>query len=221
MRDREEDNHESYGVIGVSRVTGSPGKLFGSQLPQHGAFIQITIKRATRYHDLSHDWIHGHGRPVVEVWMSAAQYADMISAPNVGDGVPCTIREVEGTDYELPPQEERTTAEKIHDSFEDKMRAFSEHINEKTGELRKALLAKGTLKVEDRKRVAAHLEYIRREIESNLPFVQKSFQEAVEKTTTHAKAELDALVVNTLTEKGLEALKDSLTAPALPEHEEE
>lgn len=219
--EREQDEHPSYGVVGFSRIQGDPGKLFGSQLPAHGTFVQLTIKRAVRYHDLSHDWIHGRGRELIEIWLSSAQFAELLTTMNIGDGVPCTIREFNGETMEMPPQGGRTTAEEIHGTFKEKVVKFSQYVNTKTNELRGLLLAKGTIKVEDRKRVAAHLEYIRRELEQNIPFVEKSFQEAVEKTTVHAKAELDAMVSTTIHKTGLEALRAKVAQSALPKPKED
>lgn len=215
MKDVPYETHPAYGVVGFNRTSGSPGKMFGSAIPQHGHFVTLTIKQAQRKHDLYHDWIMGRGRELITVWLSAAQFAELLTSMNIGDGVPCTIRRLNGKQVEEMPQDEQTETEKVHTGFEGKLRALGETLRDKTEEARDLLLTKGGITMAARRRVVQLLDLVHREVEANLPFALTSFQEAVEKTTVHAKAELDAMVTHVVTTKGLEAL--GVDAPkALP-----
>ena len=45
------------------------------------------------------------------------------------------------------------------------------------------------------------------ELNSNMPFVTKSFQKAVSKTVEHGKVEIEAFAANTVRRHGLETLE--------------
>ena len=89
--DEEVEAHPCYGMISVHRQTGGHTKLFGSPLDSHPSTIAITIREAERHHNLSSDWFFAR-KPIIEIDLSPMQYAEMITTPNVGSGVPCTIR---------------------------------------------------------------------------------------------------------------------------------
>jgi len=210
------DTHPAYGMVAFHRISGSPGKMFGSQLAQHGQFISLQIKRAERAHEYGQDWFHGR-QSLVEVWLSAAQFAELLTTMNVGDGVPCTINRLMGKSVERMPEDEQTEAEKVSSGFTGKMRKLSRSIREGAARAREKLLSKGTLKVSDRKNIAALLGRVQMELDANIPFVLESFQEAVEKTSTHAKAEIDALYTSAVERAGMEALGIEVSANRLLE----
>jgi len=219
VRDREKEEHESYGTIGFYRTQGDPGKMFGSALPQHGHFVALSIKRAIRYHDLHQDWIHG-GEELINIWLSANQFAELLTTMNVGDGVPCTLKRVAGKGMEPPPDTESTEAERISTGFDDRLNDFADTLQEKTDLACEMLRAQGTINKGARKHVADILEWVHREVRSNLPFALTSFQEAVDKTSQHAKAELDAMVTHVVQKTGLKAIAEGM-APALPPAKDE
>lgn len=186
-RERKKDEHPAYGVIGFYRTQGDPGKMFGSAMPQHGHFITMSVKRAVRYHDGYDDWVHGTGEELINIWLSAAQFAELLTTMNVGDGVPCTIKRYNGEGIEEMPPAEKTEAERVHDSIETKMRVFASTFQEKTDLAKKMLLGKGTISVGSRKQVAWILDWLHMELVANMPFHAKMFTEAIEKTTVAAK----------------------------------
>lgn len=198
--------HPAYGVVAFNRVQGSPGPMFGSSLPQHGTFIRLVIRQAQRKHDLGEDWIMGKGRSLIEVWLSAAQFSELLTTMNIGDGVPCTIKRFDGAEVPNMPDDEQTIAERVYEAAQVKMDLFAEETRAELAQARAALLAKGSISVKARNEIVSTLDKILREADANLPYAVRSFQRAVEKTSAQAKAELDALVSHTITVKGLEAL---------------
>jgi hypothetical protein len=89
-------SHPSYGVIGVSRVTGQAA-LFDSDV-KHGHFIEITISEAKKHRTgFTHEQVMG-GKQLARVRMSFAQFAQFITTQNVGSGTPCTLVYVQGDD---------------------------------------------------------------------------------------------------------------------------
>jgi hypothetical protein len=201
-----ERTHPSYGVVCISRTTGGPGarNLFGSPLAHHYGTIRLTIGAAKWIHDLHHDRYQGTSLrgEHIEIEMSAAQFADMITSLNMGSGTPCTIRRLTGVNVP-PPPDLPTEAEHIRDNFEgslDKYRAKARTYRKKIEEL----TAKLSTKAKEEIRIA--LDVIEDQLSSNVPFVVKQFQEATTRITTSAKAEVDAFVTGVVRAAGLEAI---------------
>jgi len=87
------ETHPSYGCIGISQVSGK-GVLFGSEV-SHQHFISITISEARRVVDEPREFVMSD-RELVRIAMTQAQFAEMITSPNRGSGVPCTIERFTG-----------------------------------------------------------------------------------------------------------------------------
>lgn len=214
--------HPSYGMVGFSRVTGNPGRLFGSSVSgssvsDHGTFVSLRITRASRQHDLSRDWYHGDMTPIIEVYLSSAQFAELLTSMNIGSGVPCTIRYTDGQSVESPPNE-LLEAEQVKHDFKGridelavKLISSQKHISE--------LLEKKALTQADRKEVNSLLDGVVREIKANMPFVLESFEKATKQMETAAKAEVDAFMTHAMMVAGMNALQagDARTARTLPE----
>lgn len=199
------ETHPAYGMVAFNRVSGSPGKMFGSKIPQHGQYVRLVIKRGQRKHDHG-DMLKGMGLSLIEVWLSSAQFAELLTTMNIGDGVPCTLARIAGKSVECMPQDEETESDRTYAAARDKMRGFAGELRGKVDAIRAKLEAKGTIKVATRKEIAQLLDRIMMEVSSNMPFLLRCYQEAVEKVSTQAKAELDAMVSKVITDKGLEAL---------------
>ncbi len=202
------EKHPAYGMIGISRVSGSTS-LFGSEV-DHNSFIKLEVKRAERHRDLAHDWYFGRGL-VCEVWMSHAQFAEAITTLNVGDGIPCTIRQVEGgARCELPPEDNRAAV------FEQELK---DSAKETASDLRKVLAGLAALAEKDRigktelRELVKELSQAICGITSTLPWLEKQFREEMERTVQRAKTEVEAFVTGAIHRAGLEAL--AVHAPAL------
>src|SRR5271157_2285441 len=100
------EKHPSYGMVGINRSQSSGTYLFGS-IQKHHSFITLTIKHAEVARHLANDWYHADSLPIVEIEMSHTQFAELITSPGIGDGVPCTIRGLDGKLVEeCPPPAE-------------------------------------------------------------------------------------------------------------------
>jgi hypothetical protein len=210
QNDEPSVSHPSFGMVRLSRCSGSPGRMFGSQLRQHAGYVSMTVTRGSVQHDLHHDR-YMNEEEVVQVSMTAAQFAELITTLNAGEGTPCTIERVLSRRVPPPPDDTQTTAEKIQDKFAGDQQAFVEQIGRKYEEIKRLFAEKKTLNQQDRKQVIDLLNTVMMELGANLPFRVLSFQEAAEQTVQHAKAEVDAMLSMVLHRAGLKALTDTPT----------
>jgi len=195
--------HPSYALASFSRhQSGGPQNLFGSSIG-HCNTITLTISHAElirsevcgdRYYPLKH---------IIEVEMSAAQFAEMITTMNYGGGVPVTIRNIQGQHIESVPSQSKR---KQHsDEFKKRMKEFSDGM--KTDQTRlQELLKKDKLSKEDKHNMKFMFEHLTTEIQSNIPFFEEMFEEQMDKTVTESKAEIDSFITNSVTKMGLEEL---------------
>lgn len=213
-KDTFERTHPSYGMLAISRTHGGTGqtRLFGSSLAAHYGTIRLTISRAVWRHELHRDWYHDQNQ-LIEIEMSAAQFADAITSLNQGAGTPCTIRMIAGHPKIDPPPDHATEAEYIRDTFDASLGGFIE----KAREYRKAI-EKHTEKLSEkaRREIKIALDVIEDQMASNVPFVIKQFNEATTKIATAAKAEVEAFVSGTIRAAGLQSIAEGRLPSLLP-----
>lgn len=224
--DEKEFRHPSYGLVGFHRITGHIGRLFGSSLPDQHTAILLTIKPGMRRHSLSRDWYSrdhaaNDGRDYIEVELSAAQFAELLTTMNCGDGVPCTVRRLNGEAIEVPPKE-LLEVEEVRLGFKETARKVAAKMD-KLGAAMSRLFEKRTaLTVADKKELDDLYAFTRQEIASNMPFIVSQFEEAAAKTVSHAKAEVDAFMTHAVVSAGIKAIADGTApAPQLPQRKED
>ncbi len=174
--------------------------------------MRIRIRTAKHMRSLSHDWYYGD-KEIIEIEMSPAQWAEAITSPNIGDGVPCTILYLQD---EKMPDVETMSEKKV---FE---KEFKKDLNETVEGLREAynaakqLLTKKSLTKADREQLLGVFAKVLQEVECNFPFVAKSFNEAMDKVVHSAKLEVESFVLHQIMIKGLEAIQGE-TLVGLPD----
>jgi hypothetical protein len=94
INDRGNEEHPSFGVMRLSRVTGRR-RLFDSSIP-HSEWVTLEISRATRQRDLHHDRVYGGREQLIEIEMSLTQWGAVVSSFNQGSGTPVTLHRVAG-----------------------------------------------------------------------------------------------------------------------------
>lgn len=214
-KDGEIENHPAYGLVGIHRITGTK-KLYGSALDNHAGFMTLTVYRSTRHHSLSRDWYSAKSvRPLLEIHMSSAQFAEFITTPNVGFGVPCTLHYVKGCDncegeVDRISSEATTEATKIVESFQVDLENTLAKLKSILHEC-ESVLEKKALNKQDRGQVLKLLKCAVQEFGSNIPFVLSQFQEAADKTVAQSKAEIDAMFGTVINRLGLRELKKDPT----------
>ena len=193
------EHHESYGLARFSRIGGKSGKLFGSSI-EHHHFIELTISRASRSRQFQHDQ-YMPDQELISVFMSPAQFAELLTSLNVGTGVPVTIKHINQQAVEECP--EHSFMEQAHAD----MAAEFKHLAERFAALSQAttlLENPGQLKAADKKTIKAAVDSVLQEVRANIPFFHKCFQEACDRTVADAKASVDAAVIHAQVQLGKE-----------------
>lgn len=183
--------HESFGMARFVRRNGNPGFMYGSDVvPEKYVVLEIS-KNSTLEYDRTMGRLCGasskRSDEVVCIQMTSAQFAELITTINIGDGVPCTIQRINGewieqfkdgvqcrVDYE---------AEKLRNSLKNLRPKFRE-----TSERIKGIIQK--LSKVKQNEVLRELTNLQNEICANAPFYLDMFTKACEETTATAKTEI-------------------------------
>lgn len=205
-QDALEERHESYGVLRFARVSSSGTRLFNSSI-QHHHYIEMRLSRAYRNvtGTSEHIWATHHDPSVVEVALSAAQFAEAITTMNSGDGVPCTITRVDGIRMEEVPSDQNTHFEIIQADFASRLREVAAGVAKSLGQLDQ-LLAKKSLTKDDKTAIRDALHNGSRLIDDAAPFLLKVFGEAAEKMVAKARTEIESFLDAATRRAGIKAI---------------
>jgi hypothetical protein len=212
MQNETPETHESYGLLSLSRVTGTPRALFGSTI-QHGDTIQLSISKGelTRSYQQNR---YMDREELIEVEMSAAQFAEAITTLNVGCGVPVTLRRVAGKQIAEPPSVD--FKERAKNELKEEMGELAKRIDTLAKDAKEILERKGApIKAEEKKKILDDLYALVTEVRSNIPFAHECFQGAVDETVVHAKAEVDACLTTMRERLGQQVLDGKISVPLL------
>lgn len=175
--------HPAYGTVQVSRVTGHHATLFDSEF-KHQHYIELRINKAYTERDNCTDWVFTKGAREVCIQMSEIQWAGLLTSMNIGNGSPCTLRQI--GDEHFPEIEEcGTTEAQFRVDHEDRIKEVTDRIDALSDAIDEVKLSKKA-----RDSLKNSLENIRTSIGPNLNFVAKMFAEHIETTKEKAKAEL-------------------------------
>jgi hypothetical protein len=208
MEERKVIEHESYAMMGISRCSSSHSKnLFGSSI-KHSNTITLRIKPAKVERSLSRDWYYATRVPYVEVEMSYSQFAEAITSLNCGDGIPVTLTCLEGREIEECPHVDKR--QEFEREFQKDMVGLSNSLKKLTEQAEALLADKRAPTKADKETILNGIKMLRQELESNIPFVQRSFNEQMDKTVLEAKGEVEGFVMNKIVSAGLEGLQKQM-----------
>lgn len=223
---QEPETHESYGLVQFTRMTSSPPQaLFGSSV-RHSNLIALRIHKARKYRDFQSDRYMSDGE-LCEVWMSPTQFAEAITAFNVGDGVPCTLKHVDGDEWDADKRQFRKSCPEVNfrkqanEDLNDELSELSERIEALAADAKEILGEKGQVKASDKNKLAADLERVVQELRSNVPFVHECFNRSVNKAVTEAKGEIDATYQAMREKLGDRVIEGKVELPMLDSGEEQ
>lgn len=214
--------HPSYGVAQISRLSCSgKRRLFGSALDIHHTVMVLRVQTGRLMReDGKPDAVYADSS-IVEVWLSAAQFAELLTSSQLGDGVPCTIMRRGAMEVEEPPAI-GSEGDHVREHLRSELAAVDKHVTKTAAEIMDMLPS--TVKPKDRRKIEVALEQMGRHIVDHVPHALRSFQEATERTVVAAKGEIDAFVAHVAQATGIQAIRRMMSgaqAPALPETTED
>lgn len=216
LSEETEEKHPSYGMAVLHHTTSSGTYLFGS-IAKHNSYITLRITPAVHRRHLANDWYSATGLPFIEVAMPETHLARLLFNPGMGDGVPVTIRAVDGEMVEECPAPESVVS-KFSDDLKETTKELVRDLRGQIQSLEQALLPgeKGLNKTQLREL----LDGIKRSfmtITDSIPFIEKEFHEEMENQTNKFVAELEAVGHRMIENIGLRAIGEAASsAKALP-----
>jgi hypothetical protein len=192
-----------------TQSSGRGPRLFQSHT-DNSTFIHLVIKQAEVSHYLGRDRVHGK-EVVVDVALSASQFAELLTTMNMGDGVPCTITNIGGKSIPNPPTS-ASVAAKVRSNFRKEVRTQMEGLESLQTEIA-SILSKPNILKTDKEKISSKMTELINLFSSHAPFMLDSFEEATEKVVSSGKAEFDAFLTHAINKAGLEAFKNN--APSL------
>jgi ElaB/YqjD/DUF883 family membrane-anchored ribosome-binding protein len=207
------ETHPSYGMIGVCRVSGN-ASLFDSEV-SHMHYISICIKNAHRVIEGTHEFLSADST-ISEVHMTEAQFAQMMTQPNQGDGVACTIHFSAGDKGEPwlnpewgtrpePPKPERFEA-KFHKEASDRAQVIIDNLAKLAATIDSFLSGEAKANKGTLTELKNSLTSATQQIKSNIPYVLEVASERLEKKISSAVIEFESYVSQSLQAKGLSNL---------------
>lgn len=190
--------HPAFGGIVAHRVSGYRS-LYGSDF-KHQHFMRVSIKRSEHVRSLSHDRYYGDLRSLIEVDMTEAQWAEFISAPNIGTGVPCTIDNFNGEWMPLLPD----PGDK-REVFTNEARKYLDDGMKELADLKRMLATTPGISKTALRAITSKIESAERDLGPSIDFVAKSFDKHVEKTISKAKQEIHGHMLRQITRAGADA----------------
>lgn len=206
-----EENNPAFGLVQVTRSSGTPRALFMSDL-KHTETIVLAVSEATHERDLHHDWNHPTGRPVVEVEMSLAQWGQVVSSIGLGSGTPVTIRE--RCDYDpprMPAVEHEPRMRESLDEVSGTVEDMLSDIARRTDALEGAINDKKGIKA-----IREALRGLRIAVDnapSNAEFAVKSLNNAAEHVVGQANSDIEAMMLRAASMTGIE--QNALVPPSM------
>ncbi len=197
------ESHPAYGQLQFSRQSGGYSNLYGSAI-KHQNTVCMTVYPSKKYCSKWSERYFAKHQPLIEVRMSASQFAEAITSMNMGGGVPVTLESVRGR--HMPRCQEETIADLANKGLKDKMNNFADKITKGNGRVKAILEKKGTIKVGERKEIGDIISMLMQDLRSNIPFLHTCMTEAYDKTATAAKADIEAFYTGAIMKLGKDAL---------------
>lgn len=186
--------HPSYGMMSITRYYGGDGNFFGNDLPMEGSGgIEIELKEATLERNANglHCDFFNPGRLKFKVRMSHLQFAELITSMNT-TGVPVTITNIGIERLDDPPVLNK------REVFDEETKEVVSNVKQKANDIiakvQNLFETKKSLTKKDKEEILSELNQLRMATFDHLPFMQKMFDEQMNKSVVSAKANIAAFI---------------------------
>jgi len=194
--------------VQISRGSSSGQRLFGSSV-MHQHVFTLRVLRGMRVATDHGERFSSDGRvPIVEVALTPAQFVEMITTMNSGEGIPCTIEHVEGVRMDRTPDDAGSELKVMSDLFKERLAGVVKELDAHDASLG-TLLEKKTFTKADKEQIRSVVNAAARLLSDSAPFVVKTFGEHVEKAAAKGKLEVEAFIATALHKVGIKAIRDA------------
>ena len=184
--------HPSYGIMSITRYYGGDGNFFGSDLPMEGSGgIEIELKEATLERNTNglHCDFFNPRKLKFKVRMSHLQFAELITNMNT-IGVPVTITNIGTERLDDPPILNKR--EVFDEESKEVVSNIKQQANDIIAEVQNMFEIKKSLTKKDKEEILRKLNQLKMATFDHLPFMQKMFDEQMNKSVVSAKANITA-----------------------------
>jgi len=193
------------GLVQFSRISGSK-QLYMSNL-NNANWIKMRVyagEDSERYGQ-KHVFVKSQ-KPLIDIELSSAQFAELITTMNVGEGTPCTLNYVTGLKIDQATLKDDEKPLNIGEKyFKKSTTEFTDNLNKMTSKLKKELETI-IMSKKNKCKITKLLNTVETEVNSNMPFYVSVFEESAKKVVTESKIEIDAFLTGEIVKAGLEAL---------------
>ena len=202
--------HESFGMVSFSRLSGGGGNLFGVDYDT-GHCIRLEVKTGELHRDKYSDSFFERAT-IAQVDMSEVQFARLVASMNTS-GVPCTIRHAATTGFKkMDPVPDYSNIDEK--AMKEDVQKTARRVSANMDHLRKELDALTKPGVSLTKAKIAELAHIAQQtqqaVESDMPYLTARQEQRVDKAVHSGKAEIEAHMSYQLEQLGREALGQKL-----------
>ena len=186
--------HPSYGMMSITRYYGGDGNFFGNDLPMEGSGgIEIELKEATLERNANglHCDFFNPGRLKFKVRMSHLQFAELITNMNT-TGVPVTITNIGIERLDDPPVLNKR--EIFDEEAKEIVSKTKQRANDIIAKIQNLFETKKSLTKKDKEEILRELNQLKMATFDHLPFMQKMFDEQMNKSVVSAKANIAAFI---------------------------
>lgn len=195
--------HPSFGKITICKSSGNQ-RIFGSEVT-HPHCVRMTVETARIKQDVHGDCIFGD-KTVVELKMSEAQWAHMLSSFGDGSGTPVTLVWVPGEGYVGDPPVIPKITDVQKQAVDETVRNIAQQMKDIETKF-EDLLKLPTIRKKDVENLRFRMNILRSHFVSNLRYYEDATKERMEKEVANAAIEIDALVNRYVHSLGLNALE--------------
>lgn len=214
---REYEKHDSWGVVGIYHQHHGGRQLFGSDITNHDT-ICLRIKTAQCSRELGRDWIMGD-KSLIDITLSANQFADMLTNSNMGDGVPCTIEYVIGKGH-IKFQPQKPKLEIIEEERDNLAEKAVTNIHRSIDMVEELIEKKKISKTAGEELLFNMNGALGSLVGGGKEFYKKQAKQELEKMVAEAKRQVQSYVDNKIYSTGLQILKEGFERPLMIDNNE-
>jgi hypothetical protein len=199
--------HPSYGMISITSETLDDAiPLFGQETNVRD-IVTLQVSSASVLQNMG-DNFYQNEEKLIEVQMSALQYAQMLTNHNSSDGAHCTIIETKKLgkiNFVACPTQTEYIEDDLIDTFE-KIKAGKDAMLDTVTE---CLSKTGAVSKADRDALNDVIFQYTRKIYDHLPYGAKCFSESVDKQVAESKATIDLHMQNKISQIALNNIAEN------------